>query len=123
MGNPLCHFELMVKDVEKAKKFYGSLFDWKFNPSGIDGYTMIDSGQTPCGGLMEKPTEAPQCAFNCYIQVDDLDETLKKAESAGAKVVVPKSEIPNVGWHGLFVDPDGIAVGLFQPKADCSASK
>ena len=29
MSNPFVHVELMSTDVDKAKSFYGGLFDWK----------------------------------------------------------------------------------------------
>ena len=48
MGNPFVHVELNTGDVDKAKKFYGQLFAWKFEdvamgPSGQ--YTMIKPGR------------------------------------------------------------------------------
>jgi len=30
MPNPICHFELIVPDPEKAKSFYGKVFEWEF---------------------------------------------------------------------------------------------
>jgi len=46
--------------------------------------------------------------------VNDVDATLAKAQEAGATVVLPKMEIPNVGFAAMFLDPDQIPVGLFQ---------
>ena len=48
-----------------------------------------------------------------YVATDDIDATLDKAESLGGKTVIPKTEIPNVGWFGFFTDPTGNMVGLF----------
>ena len=115
MGNPLCHFELMVGDVEKAKEFYGKIFDWEFKTDeAMPEYTMIDTGTEPGGGLMKKPGEAPHFALSQYFLVDSIEETLGKVEGAGGKTGVPKMEIPNVGWWALFLDPDGIPVGIFE---------
>ena len=41
---------------------------------------------------------------------------LEKAVNLGAKKVKEKTEIPNVGWFGLFTDLDGNTIGLFTPK-------
>ena len=115
MGNPLCHFELMVGDVEKAKEFYGKIFDWEFKADeAMPEYTMINTGTEPGGGLMKKPAEAPHFALSQYFLVDSIEETLGKVEGAGGKTGVPKMEIPNVGWWALFFDPDGIPVGIFE---------
>lgn len=49
-----------------------------------------------------------------YVQVDDLDAYLKKAESLGGRTVVPPTEIPNMVTFAMFADPDGNAVGLIK---------
>jgi len=38
---------------------------------------------------------------------------LKLAESLGGKIVLPKSEIPNTGWFGIFEDPTGNQIALY----------
>ncbi len=44
MANPFIHIELLTQDVERAKKFYAGLFDWKLEDiPGMD-YTMINVG-------------------------------------------------------------------------------
>jgi predicted enzyme related to lactoylglutathione lyase len=35
------------------------------------------------------------------------------AEALGGKILTPRSEIPGMGWYGLFSDPTGNLVGLF----------
>jgi predicted enzyme related to lactoylglutathione lyase len=44
--------ELQTKDVDRAKKFYGSLFDWKLEdaPDGPVPYTMIKTADSPAAG-------------------------------------------------------------------------
>lgn len=117
MGNPICYFELMVSDAEKAKDFYGSVFDWKIEKSEMSSdtvYYMIDTGAEPAGGLMKKPDQAPMFGMSSYILVDSIDETLGKAVAAGAQPGMPKTEIPTIGWWALFMDPDGIPIMLFE---------
>lgn len=116
MPNPLCHFELMVNDTETARAFYGSVFDWQFDDQSMPGYTLINAGSEPSGGLFKRPDQAPGVCVNVYFQVDDLDATLVNAQKQGATVLVPKTEIPNTGHFALIADPEGIPVGLMQPK-------
>jgi predicted enzyme related to lactoylglutathione lyase len=114
MGNPLVHWELMVGDMQKAKAFYTTVFDWVIDDSAMPGYGMISTGSEPPGGMMAKPDQAPMCSLNTYFQVGDIEATLAKAVAAGATMIAPKTPIPGVGSWAMFVDPDGIPVGIFQ---------
>jgi predicted enzyme related to lactoylglutathione lyase len=113
MPNPLVHWELMVSDVEKAKTFYKRVFDWTFTPSGPE-YTLIQCGAEPGGGMMQRPPNVGMSALNSYFRVADLDRTLRDAVEAGATVIVPRMEVPTVGWFAMFLDPDQIPIGVMQ---------
>lgn len=115
MANPLCHWELMVNDIAKAKQFYGSVFGWRFDDKGFPGYTIIDTGGSLAGGMMAKPPGSPVAALNDYFEVDDVSQTLRTVVEAGGTVIVPKTEIPRVGWFAMFLDPDQIPIGILQP--------
>jgi predicted enzyme related to lactoylglutathione lyase len=115
MGNHLCHFEFMVSDSEKGKAFYGKVFDWEFTTDpNMGGYTMIDAGKEPGGGMMKKPDTARHHGLTIYFCVDSIDDTMAKVTEAGGQVAIPKMEVPGMGWWGLFMDPDGIPVGVFE---------
>jgi len=114
MGNPLCHFEFMTDDEAKCKKFYGAVFDWQFDSSSMPGYTLIQTGKEPAGGLMKRPPQAPGPALNVYFEVADISATLEKVRNNGGQVVVPKTPIPNVGHFAMFCDPEGTCLGIFQ---------
>ena len=118
MANPLCHFEFMTDDEEKCKAFYGAVFDWSFDNSSMPGYTLIQTGSQPGGGVMKRPAEAPEPAFNAYFLVDDMDATLAKIAEAGGTIVVPKTPIPKVGYYAIFLDPEHICLGLFQSEGN-----
>ena len=47
MSNPICHFEIGVRDVKKAGAFYSRIFDWKLEEK--QGQTMLRTGE-PVGG-------------------------------------------------------------------------
>lgn len=115
MANPIIHWELMVQDTEKAKAFYGRLFDWKFDELG-GGYTSVRPGEGPAGGMMKKPPNAPMPGLNVYFKVASLDASLKRAAELGARVIVPRTEVPGMCWFAMFLDPDGIPVGILEEK-------
>ena len=115
MPNPLCHFELMTDDPQKCKDFYGAVFDWQFDDQSMPGYTLINTGAEPTGGVFPRPAEAPHVCANIYFSVDDLDATLGKVAEHGGSIIVPKTPIPNVGHFAMFADPEGILIGVMQP--------
>ena len=115
MPNPICHFELLVPDPERAKSFYGQVFDWQFESTPGSDYQLIQTGKPPSGGLMRKPEGMPvEAVLQVYVAVESVEETLKKAEAAGARVIVSKTEVPNMGWFAVFQDPQGIVLGIFE---------
>lgn len=115
MPNPICHWELMVNDLDKAKRFYGGVFRWSFDDAKYPGYTLIDTGEGVGGGMMQRPPSAPAAALNTYFAVDDVDKTLRRVVESGGTVVMPRTEIPGIGWFAMFLDPERIPIAILQP--------
>lgn len=116
MPNPFVHLELHTKDVGKSKKFYASLFDWKMEEMPAMEYTMVDVGEGTGGGMMKNPMPADRDNWLPYILVDDVKASTKKATSLGATIARDVTEVPDMGWFSVLVDPTGAAFGLWQPK-------
>src|ERR1700733_3401261 len=86
MTSQLAHFAIHADDLERARKFYGAIFGWKFQGYGGD---MTDFCQTidaagnvlaPLGAIQaRKFNSAPQLVigFECSIAVDDIDAPRK----------------------------------------------
>ena len=117
MANPFVHIELQTQDVDKSKKFYSGLFDWKLEDiPGMD-YTLINVGEGTGGGMMKKPVPNIPDNWLPYILVDDVVASTKKARTLGGTIVKNVTEIPDFGWFSVVLDPTGAAFGLWQPKA------
>jgi len=114
MPNRFNWVEIRVRDLEKAKKFYGSLFDWKISGKENKDYAywLIDTGEKPNGGMWRFPEGKP-LGIIVYILVDDIDKTLEEIVKLGGRVVVPKSK-ENGNAMATFADPDGNLLGLYQ---------
>jgi predicted enzyme related to lactoylglutathione lyase len=128
MGNPFAHIELATDSVAGAKKFYKAVFDWKLEDIPGMGYTMIDVGKGVGGGMTGKQMKEQPTAWLPYVEVADVKKSLAKAEKAGARVVVPFTEIGEMGAIGVFVDPHGAAMGVWatapkKPKPKAKAKK
>jgi len=115
MPNPFVHIELNTDDVAKAKKFYKSIFKWNLTDIPAMGYTMLDVGKGTGGGMQKKPMPDAPNHWLAYVEVDDVKKTMAKAGSAGAQVLVDFMELPGMGALGIFLDPTGAALGVWQP--------
>jgi predicted enzyme related to lactoylglutathione lyase len=120
MANPILHVELNTTDPDKAKTFYGSLFDWKLSDMAMPGgnYTMIDVGEDGTGGgILKHPMAGAPSVWIPYVKVDDVAAATKKAKSLGATIVMDVTEIPEMGSFSVAIDPTGAAFGIWQTKA------
>jgi len=124
MGNAFVHVELSTDDLAKAKKFYKSLFDWKLDEmNGPAPYTMIGVGKGTGGGMAKKTMPGTPTAWLPYVEVADVKKTLAQAAKAGARVVFDYHEIGAYGAIGIFVDPTGAALGVWQMAKKAAPKK
>lgn len=118
------HFEIPADDPERARKFYQEALGWRMEPvPGMD-YTMVittdmdaATGQptTPGainGGMMAR--EGRITAPVITVDVPDINATLKTVEELGGAVVMPRNEIPGMGYTAYFQDSEGNVMGLWQ---------
>jgi hypothetical protein len=112
--------ELMTRDVERAKTFYADTMGWSFDAMPMpDGtYWIAKMGDTAVGGLFDISSPdykgVPE-GWMPYIAVDDVDARIKKAVSAGAKVMKPAFDVPGVGRIAILMEPGGAGIGWMTP--------
>jgi predicted enzyme related to lactoylglutathione lyase len=119
MANPFVHVELATTDLDKAKSFYKSLFDWQLNDMYMgegNTYTLIQVGEGTGGGMMTNPMPGAPSAWLAYVGVDEINAATEKARSLGATICREVTEIPNVGAFSILIDPTGAMLALFQQK-------
>ena len=109
-------FDITTTNVPQSKEFYGSLFDWKFNPvPGTDQAAEIVAGGTAIGTI--RSADGKISGFNgvVYVQVTDIQASCKKAKELGGMVVpgFPFNLPDGTGAIALVVDPSGHPVGLY----------
>jgi predicted enzyme related to lactoylglutathione lyase len=113
--------ELLTPDVERAKRFYDKTIGWTFEPMPMDDgatYWVAKIGDKPVAGIF--PTNRPEYkgvpeAWMSYLAVDNVDARVKKAVAAGAKLMKPIFDIPDVGRLAILTEPGGAAVGWITP--------
>ena len=115
--------ELMTRDVDRAKRFYQNTIGWSF-----DAMPMADGGTYWVAMLSGKPVagifslNAPGYdgvpeSWMSYLAVDDVDARVEKALKAGAKLMKPAFDVPNVGRIAILMEPGGAGVGWMTPAA------
>jgi len=128
LDHTIVHFEIPANNIEKIKQFYVDLFGWKMEkypgPTTyylvetvpVDEKTMMPIRPGVNGGLYNrKDSSLPEIAKPTnYISVESVEEYSKKVEALGGKIVVPKMEIPGLGWWALAQDPEGNHFGLLE---------
>lgn len=110
MTGELTHIELGAPDVKKAKRFFGAIFGWDFEPFGDGDQAAI---QTPTirGGLHDGVTSTTLIA---YFKVDDIERAVAKVRELGGDAGDPSPEEPGFGRMANCTDDQGIPFGLHQ---------
>ncbi|KAH7148938.1 hypothetical protein EDB81DRAFT_883332 [Dactylonectria macrodidyma] len=130
----ICWLEVPVIDVDRAKKFYGEVFGWEFNPEPrpavgdcIKSMHFFTKGKTLHGALLhvdgknqvinhipENPVPCPLLPTLCVV---DCAETLEKAATLGGRTAIPKTEIGgDMGFFSRLIDSEGNMIGTWSQK-------
>lgn len=122
MDNAISWFEIPATDIDRAQKFYESIFQIKMLNMDFPGVKMrafpLDDPMKGVGGTIidtggfHKPsaTDGPLIYLNGN---PDLQIILDRVEAAGGTVQIPKREIsPDYGYMGMFIDTEGNRIAL-----------
>ena len=114
MSQPFVFMELSTPEVSQAKTFYSDLFDWSFGQSESDGNEYsIFRPTTGAAGAIYKSLGA-SAGWLPYINVEDIQSSVEKAQMLGAKLIREIQEIPGHGWTSILTDPWGAPIGFYQ---------
>jgi predicted enzyme related to lactoylglutathione lyase len=119
-NHPIVHIEIPAVNTSAAGKFYGDVFGWKIEADQVYNYVQFQSEGGPGGGFVQPGQEGAPIPYKpdrllVYLATDDINATLATIETHGGKTVLPKTEIPHVGWWAVFTDPTGNHLALFTP--------
>jgi uncharacterized protein len=115
-----CWNELYTTDPKKAADFYSALFGWTKDARHMDfgEYVIFEHGGRQMGGMMQLPKEwAAPPHWHVYFAVDDCDRAVATATGLGAKVMVPPTDIENVGRFAMLTDPEGAGFAMIKLNA------
>ena len=120
-NNPVVWFEIYVKDMERAKRFYEGVLDlklekldspdptlqmWSF-PSERDG-----RGASGALAKMEGGPSGGNTGTIVYFMCEDCATEASRVPANGGKVMKDKSSIGQYGFIALVTDTENNVIGL-----------
>jgi predicted enzyme related to lactoylglutathione lyase len=126
------HVEIPAVNPTAASAFYGDVFGWQITTDMPD-YPMFRAEGGPAGGFVQisygshaAPIQnLPRAAGEVlvFLSTDDIEATLTQVEAHGGKGIMPRTEIPGIGWWAVFADPSGNRLALFTPMPAAGAEQ
>ena len=124
--NKVIFFEIAADNLARARRFYGTVFDWKINEIPEMHYTQVGTVEadtlgvrgTPKepgainGGMLERRDSVKSPVI--YISMKNIDEAAATIEQNGGKVIQPRPPVGNFGFAAYFRDTEGNVIGLWQ---------
>ena len=113
MPNPVIRWQVLSPEAERVTEFYQKLFSWKATKANALGYRELRTGVSFSidGGVWPAPPES-NTFVQLFIEVEDVDASIVKAEALGAKILVPKSVLPDGDTMAILQDPTGMSFGI-----------
>jgi uncharacterized protein len=122
-----CYNELHTTDVPAAKKFYKSLFKWKYDGMMSDGtqYAMVQNpdGGPPIAGVMQNQVPNLHSFWLSFVEVHSVKRTLARVVKLGGKVLNKYTPIPDMGAFGVLQDPTGAAIAVWETASPPKPAK
>jgi len=114
MATPLIsHIEIPSTNLDKTKDFYNKLLSWDFKAFG-NGYLLFNNHRGIMVGLRKVEAIAKGDNTVFHVNVENIEDILKKCVELGGSTKRGKTVIPAMGWYALIYDTDGNTIGLFQ---------
>jgi predicted enzyme related to lactoylglutathione lyase len=115
-------FEIPVVDMERAVRFYETVFGLQLSrnrlgPLDMAWFPWVDKSMGAGGSLVHFPDQYKPSAGGVVVYFTawsgDVATELSRVESAGGKVLMEKKQIsPEHGYMGLFLDTEGNRIAL-----------
>jgi uncharacterized protein len=121
MKNAISWFEIPATDIDRAQRFYETLFEITMVNMDVPGTKMrafpLDNPMEGVGGtVIQTDMHIPSATQGPLVYLDanpDVQIVLDRVEAAGGQVIVPKTEISeDYGFMGIFIDTEGNRIAL-----------
>ena len=120
--NAISWFEIPTTDLDRAQKFYETIFATSLIPLDLQNLRMrmfpIENQASGIGGALchNKDFYKPSSTDGPLIYLNgnpDVQNVLDRVEAAGGKIMVPKTQIsPEYGYMAVIIDSEGNRIAL-----------
>jgi uncharacterized protein len=123
--NPITWCEIYVQDMDRAKRFYESVFQTQLeqleSPDNAEvdlwAFPMSMEGVGASGALVKMDgVECGGSGIIPYFHCDEVAVELARVVEAGGKIHTPKMAIGQYGFMALIIDTEGNRIGLHMPS-------
>jgi predicted enzyme related to lactoylglutathione lyase len=112
--NGIAHIEIPCTDLEKVSKFYEAVFGWKTMMVPNMDYALFEAPAGINGGYSKQLKITPEPGAMLYMEVEDINATLRKIGDSGGRTITEKTQIgPEYGYMAIFSDVEGNTMGLW----------
>ena len=115
MANPVTWFEIIGKDSVGLQRFYSKVFGWRLTPpvKEMGNYSMLMDHKPGMGGGIGEG----DARVSVYVEVAQPQRFVDKAVQAGAKLVMPVTQITPTTTIAMLSDPAGNTFGVMKAPA------
>ncbi len=111
-ARPVVHWAIEARDVEAQRRFYAAMFQWEIGEGPFPSIEAGFGGPEPGPGGHLQPSDTPRVSI--WVQVRDLDESLRRAVELGGAVLAEPFQPEGQPTIASIADPEGNPVGLVQ---------
>lgn len=123
-------YELLTSDLAGARQFYSKVVGWSIVDSGMPGMAYLffnatdteTGAETSVGGMMQIDNDmkasGARPVWLGYIGVEDVDDCVARLTKAGGSVMMPATDIPDVGRFAMVTDAQGVPFYVMRGFSD-----
>jgi uncharacterized protein len=119
MSNAINWFEIPVRDLDRAERFYAEMLDRPLQRTVFGGveHAIFSASETGVGGALVRDSRRKPHADGAlvYLATSDIEASLKRAQASGGETLLPRTDISPHGFIGIVRDSEGNTVGLHSP--------
>ena len=120
-----CWVDLISSDPAAARACYGPRFGWTYEvgPEATGRYALAMLRGKVVAGIVGQPVTAGMpTAWTTYFAADDLDAAVERVTANGGMVMMPATDVLDLGRVAVATDPTGAVFGLWQGRRHAGAA-
>jgi predicted enzyme related to lactoylglutathione lyase len=115
MSAPVVQWQFVSSRPDEVAAFYAKAFGWTVTASNAIGYRQVKAGDGIEGGIWPAPP-GTQSFVQLFVGVVDVQQSVDRAVTLGAEIVVPVTALPDGDTMAILRDPTGVTFGVMRQR-------